>query len=74
VPHQLEAVGSTVLAGYRRFRFKTRSKAITGNFSFSTHNPEGEVLYGIDVLSTLNTADFDWVADYMMLEKNYVNN
>jgi hypothetical protein len=23
-----------------------------------------EVLYGIDVLSTLNTADFDWVAVY----------
>jgi hypothetical protein len=24
-------------------------KAITGNFTFSTHNPDGEVLYGIDV-------------------------
>ena len=32
------------------FAFKTRTyKAITGNFTFSTHNPNGEVLYGIDV-------------------------
>jgi hypothetical protein len=31
------------------FAFKTRSyKAITGNFTFSTHNPDGE-FYGIDV-------------------------
>jgi len=32
------------------FAFKTKNyKAITGNFTFSTHNPKGEVLYGIDV-------------------------
>jgi hypothetical protein len=24
------------------FAFKTRYKAITGNFTFSTHNPDGE--------------------------------
>jgi hypothetical protein len=36
------------------FAFKTRSyKAITGNFTFSTHNPDGE-FYGIDVLLILN--------------------
>jgi hypothetical protein len=34
------------------FAFKTRSyKAITGNFTFSTHNPDGEVLYGIDFIN-----------------------
>lgn len=32
------------------FAFKTRTyKGITGNFSFDTHNPKGETLYGIDV-------------------------
>lgn len=32
------------------YAFKTRTyKAVTGNFTFSTHNPLGEVLYGIDV-------------------------
>ena len=32
------------------FAFKTRNyKAITGNYTFSTHNPDGEVIYGIDV-------------------------
>ena len=32
------------------FAFKTKTyKSITGNYTFSTHNPKGEVLYGIDV-------------------------
>ena len=32
------------------FAFKTRTyKGITGNFTFSTHNPKGDVIYGIDV-------------------------
>ncbi len=32
------------------FAFKTRNyRAITGNYTFSTHNPDGEVIYGIDV-------------------------
>lgn len=32
------------------FAFKTKNyKTITGNYTFSTHNPKGEVLYGIDV-------------------------
>ena len=32
------------------FAFKARTyKQITGNYSFSTHNDEGDVLYGIDV-------------------------
>lgn len=32
------------------FAFKARTyKQITGNYSFSTHNNEGDVLYGIDV-------------------------
>jgi hypothetical protein len=41
------------------FAFKTRNKAITGNFTFSTHNPDGEVLYGIDVLLIHNTEVYD---------------
>jgi hypothetical protein len=41
---------STIILVTEDFAFKTRSyKAITGNFTFSTHNPDGEVLYGIDV-------------------------
>lgn len=32
------------------FALKTRTyKGITGNFTFSTHNPKGDVIYGIDV-------------------------
>jgi hypothetical protein len=41
------------------FAFKTRTyKAITGNFTFS-HNPDGEVLYGIDVLLIHNIEAYD---------------
>lgn len=32
------------------FAFKTKNyRDITGNYTFSTHNPDGEVIYGIDV-------------------------
>ena len=32
------------------FAFKTRTyKGITANYTFNSHNPEGEVIYGIDV-------------------------
>jgi hypothetical protein len=56
------------------FAFKTRSyKQLQETFHFNSQ-PWREVLYGIDVFINLNTADFDWVAVYMMLEKNYVNN
>jgi hypothetical protein len=42
-------VGSALSLVTEDFAFKTRSyKAITGNFTFSTHNPDGE-FYGIDV-------------------------
>jgi hypothetical protein len=47
-------VGSALSLVTEDFAFKTRSyKAITGNFTFSTHNPDGE-FYGIDVLLILN--------------------
>ena len=37
------------------FAFKAKTyKTITGNFSFSTHDPEGEILYGIDVFINPN--------------------
>ena len=37
------------------FAFKTKTyKSITGNYTFSTHNPDGEVLYGIDVFINPN--------------------
>jgi hypothetical protein len=42
----VEGVVSTIIIiSYGRFCFKTVYKAITGNFTFSTHNPDGEVLY-----------------------------
>ncbi|VXB78698.1 Hydrolase YhcX [Flavobacterium sp. 9AF] len=37
------------------FAFKTKTyRGITGNYSFSTHNKEGDVLYGIDVFINPN--------------------
>jgi hypothetical protein len=48
-----------IIISYKDFAFKTRTyKAITGNFTFLTHNPDGEVLYGIDVF-IIRTAVYD---------------
>ena len=35
---------------------------VTGKETFNTHNPKGNILYGIEVLSILNTADCVWHA------------
>ena len=35
---------------------------VTGKETFNTHNPKGNILYGIEVLSIRNTADCAWHA------------
>lgn len=46
-----KVVGSalSILVNYKKASSNHTYQKITGNFSFSTHDPEGEVLYGIDV-------------------------
>lgn len=44
-------VGSalSLIVDYKRFGDKHTYEQITGNYTFDTHDPEGDVLYGIDV-------------------------
>lgn len=39
----------SIIVNYEHFGDSHTYKQITGNFSFSTHSPKGDILYGIDV-------------------------
>lgn len=39
----------SIIVDYDRFDEKHTYKQITGNYSFNTHDPDGDVLYGIEV-------------------------
>lgn len=39
----------SIIVDYNQFGDEHTYKDITGNYTFSTHDPEGDVLYGIDV-------------------------
>jgi predicted amidohydrolase/GNAT superfamily N-acetyltransferase len=46
---QVAGVALSIIVDYNRFGDNHTYKEITGNFSFNTHDPEGDILYGIDV-------------------------
>ncbi len=39
----------SIIVDYARFDDKHTYKEITGNYTFDTHSPDGDVLYGVDV-------------------------
>lgn len=39
----------SIIVDYNKFEEKHTYKDITGNYTFDTHDPEGDILYGIDV-------------------------
>jgi predicted amidohydrolase/GNAT superfamily N-acetyltransferase len=43
------AFALALIIDYKKFGDNHTYKRITGNFTFSTHNPKGDVLYGIDI-------------------------
>jgi predicted amidohydrolase/GNAT superfamily N-acetyltransferase len=49
VNNQLAGCALSIIVDYDKFRSSHTYKEITGNYSFSTHTSEGDVLYGIDV-------------------------
>lgn len=46
---QLAGCALSIIVDFEKFEAKHTYKDITGNYSFSTHTPDGDVLYGIDV-------------------------
>ncbi len=46
---QIAGCALSIIVNYNDFQGKHTYKKITGNYSFDTHDDEGDVLYGIDV-------------------------
>ncbi len=49
VNNQIAGCALSIIVDYRKFDERHTYKEITGNYSFRTHSPDGDVLYGIDV-------------------------
>ena len=47
--NQIAGVALSIIVDYGKFGDKHTYKEITGNFTFNTHNPNGDTLYGIDI-------------------------
>lgn len=49
VDGRVAATALSIIVDYKKFGDSHTYKQITGNYSFETHNPAGDVLYGIEV-------------------------
>jgi len=49
VNDQIAGCALSIIIKYDHFDAKHTYKEITGNYTFSTHSPDGDVLYGIDI-------------------------
>ncbi len=49
VNNQIAGSALSIIVKYDNFDSNHTYKEITGNYTFSTHNPDGDVLYGIDI-------------------------
>ncbi len=52
VNNQLAACAFSIIVDYQKFGDNHTYNKITGNLTFSTHNPKGDVLYGIEVFTS----------------------
>ena len=49
INNQIAGCALSIIIDYNKFDSHHTYKEITGNYTFKTHNPSGDVLYGIDV-------------------------
>lgn len=49
INNKIAGVALSIIVDYNNFDDKHTYQELTGNYTFNTHNPEGDVLYGIDV-------------------------
>jgi len=49
INNELAGCALSIIIDYKKFENKHTYKDITGNYTFNTHNPYGDILYGIDV-------------------------
>ena len=52
INNKIAGVALSIIVDYDNFDDKHTYQELTGNYTFSTHNPEGDVLYGIDIFIT----------------------
>jgi len=52
INNKIAGVALSIIVDYSNFDEKHTYQDLTGDFTFSTHNTEGDVLYGIDVFIT----------------------
>jgi len=65
------AAAFSVIVDYDDFGDHHTYDEITGAAFLTTHDPKGDVLYGVDVLFHLTTTVCDLAADSMKLAKSY---
>lgn len=49
VNNQIAGCALSIIVDYQKFGDRHTYRDITGDFTFNTHNPDGDILYGIDV-------------------------
>jgi predicted amidohydrolase/GNAT superfamily N-acetyltransferase len=49
INNELAGCALSIIIDYKKFENRHTYKEITGNYTFSTHNPDGDILYGIDI-------------------------
>jgi GNAT superfamily N-acetyltransferase len=49
VNNELAGCALSIIVDYDNFDDRHTYREITGNYTFDTHKPEGDVLYGIDI-------------------------
>lgn len=52
INNQIAGCALSIIVDYDKFDDHHTYKDITGNYTFNTHSPEGDVIYGIDVFIT----------------------
>ena len=49
VNNQIAGCALSIIVDYEKFDDNHTYKDITGNYTFNTHSPEGDILYGVDI-------------------------
>jgi GNAT superfamily N-acetyltransferase len=49
INNQLAGCALSLILDYKKFEHRHTYKQITGNYTFNTHDPNGDMLYGIDI-------------------------
>lgn len=57
VNNQLAGCAFSIIVDYKKYGDRHTYAQVTGDYTFDTHDPKGDVLYGIDVFIKKNLED-----------------